>query len=224
MVWLIFDGLPGDPARHFYLLFLPLIWIALRGGMKGAVVALGIVQIGVVLGMHTLGVDWLPALELQALVAALTLTGLFLGIMIDERAARRAESLRQTLRLAAAGEMAGAIAHEVNQPLTALSNYGQSALMMLGSGAGRAARATPCAACSPRPSAPRKWCAGCATSSAPARRASRPWPPRTSPRRPSASARQVIGERAIALEVRQRSRRCRRSTSTACRSSSCCAT
>ena len=38
------------------------------------------------------------------------------------------------MRLAAAGEMAGAIAHEVNQPLTALTNYGQSALMLLSRG------------------------------------------------------------------------------------------
>jgi signal transduction histidine kinase len=51
-------------------------------------------------------------------------------MMVDERQ-RAAESLRQTLRLAAAGDMAGAIAHELNQPLTALSNYGESALMVL---------------------------------------------------------------------------------------------
>src|SRR3954468_4172404 len=68
--------------------------------------------------------------ELQVLVAALCLTGLFLGVMVDERA-RSEERLRQTLRLAAAGEMAGAIAHEVNQPLTALANYGRSAQMLL---------------------------------------------------------------------------------------------
>jgi C4-dicarboxylate-specific signal transduction histidine kinase len=49
---------------------------------------------------------------------------------VDERE-RAAEGLRQSLRLAAAGEMAGAIAHEVNQPLTALSNYGESALMLV---------------------------------------------------------------------------------------------
>lgn len=133
LLWLIFDGLPGDPARHFYLLFIPLIWTCLRGGIVAAVVAVGVVQIGVVLGMHQLGVDWLPAVELQALVAALSLTGLYLGAITDERR-RAAESLRESLRLAAAGEMAGAIAHEVNQPLTAVSNYGQSALMMLESG------------------------------------------------------------------------------------------
>ena len=47
IVWLIFGGLPGDPARHFYLLVLPLIWVAVRTGMVGVTVALGIVQLGV---------------------------------------------------------------------------------------------------------------------------------------------------------------------------------
>jgi two-component system, LuxR family, sensor kinase FixL len=50
--------------------------------------------------------------------------------MVDQRQ-RAEEGLRQTLRLAAAGEMAGAIAHEVNQPLTAVTNYGRSAQMLL---------------------------------------------------------------------------------------------
>ena len=130
-IWLTFFGLGGDPSRHFYLLFVPLIWIAARGGMNGAVVATAIVQVGVVIGIHheEAGTE-VPILELHALVAAFTLTGLYLGMMVDqlERASR---SLRESLRLAAAGEMAGAIAHEVNQPLTALSNYGESALMVL---------------------------------------------------------------------------------------------
>jgi signal transduction histidine kinase len=131
-VWLTFYALGGDPSRHFYFLFVPLIWIAARGGMNGAVVATAIIQIGVVVGIHheQAGTE-VPVLELHALVAALTLTGLYLGMMVDERE-RASRSLRESLRLAAAGEMAGAIAHEVNQPLTALSTYGESALMMLG--------------------------------------------------------------------------------------------
>jgi C4-dicarboxylate-specific signal transduction histidine kinase len=44
---------------------------------------------------------------------------------------RRTPKAGQTLRLAAAGEMAGAIAHEINQPLTAVTNYGRSAQMLL---------------------------------------------------------------------------------------------
>jgi signal transduction histidine kinase len=130
-LWLIFDDVLGeDPSRHFYLLFAPLIWTAARGGMHAAAAAAVIVQIGVVLGMNTeLGAQ-VPAIEFQALVAAFTLTGLYLGTMVEERE-RAAEGLRQTLRLAAAGEMAGAIAHEVNQPLTALANYGHAARRLL---------------------------------------------------------------------------------------------
>jgi two-component system, LuxR family, sensor kinase FixL len=132
-LWLIFGGLGGDPAHHFYLLFLPLIWIAMRSGMNGAIIATGVVQLGVVLGIHRGAGLPLPVLELQVLVSALSLTGLFLGVVVDER--MRAEGrLRESLRLAAAGEMAGAIAHEVNQPLTALANYGRAARMLLTDG------------------------------------------------------------------------------------------
>jgi len=129
-VWLIFAGFGADPSRQFYLLFLPLIWIAVRFGLNGAILATAIVQIGVVFGIHAEKSSALPIVELQALLVALTLTGLFLGVMVDQR--QRAESgLRETLRLAAAGEMAGAIAHEVNQPLTAVTNYGRAVQMLL---------------------------------------------------------------------------------------------
>jgi two-component system, LuxR family, sensor kinase FixL len=132
-LWLIFRGLGGDPSHHFYLLFLPLIWTAIRSAMAGAIVAVALVQLGVVLGVHDRSLQTLPTIELQALVAALTLTVLYLGVMVDERT-RAAERLKESLRLAAAGEMAGAIAHEVNQPLTALANYGRSAQLLLEAG------------------------------------------------------------------------------------------
>lgn len=124
------DVLGEDPSRHFYLLFAPLIWIAARAGLAGAVLAAALVQLGVVAGMQTVRGAAVPSFEFQALVAAFTLTGLYLGMMVEERA-RTAEDLRQTLRLAAAGEMAGAIAHEVNQPLTAITNYGRAARRIL---------------------------------------------------------------------------------------------
>jgi C4-dicarboxylate-specific signal transduction histidine kinase len=41
------------------------------------------------------------------------------------------EELKRSMRLAAAGEMAGAIAHEINQPLAALHNYGTACRLML---------------------------------------------------------------------------------------------
>jgi two-component system sensor kinase FixL len=132
-IWTIFGGIAEDPFHHVYLLFLPLIWIAIRNGLSGAIVGVAIVQVGVVIGIHHYSVATLPVVELQALVAALTLSALYLGVMVDERE-RANEGLRQSLGLAAAGEMAGAIAHEVNQPLTALTNYGHSGQMLLRAG------------------------------------------------------------------------------------------
>ena len=130
VAWIVFSGLDRDPAKLFYLYFLPVIWIVVRGGTTGALIATAIVQLGVVVGIRIDASTALQVFELQAFVAALTLTALFLGVTVDER--ERADArLRQSLRLAAAGEMAGAVAHEVNQPLTALANYGRSALLLL---------------------------------------------------------------------------------------------
>jgi two-component system, LuxR family, sensor kinase FixL len=135
-VFLVFKGAGGEPSKYFYLLFLPLIWIALRGGFAGAALASGVVQIGVVLGAQGGPMHSMALVELQALVAALSLTGLFLGVMVDERE-RATEGLKASLRLAAAGEMAGAIAHEINQPLAALRNYGRSCQLFLERGEGK---------------------------------------------------------------------------------------
>lgn len=49
-----------------------------------------------------------------------------------EAARDRHERLMQTTRLATMGEMAAGIAHEVNQPLTAICNYAQAADRLLG--------------------------------------------------------------------------------------------
>ncbi len=120
----------ATPQQYFYLLFLPLIWIASRNGLSGAVVGSCMVQAGVVLGAQIGSLQALAIVELQVLVAALTLTGLSLGIIVDERE-RVVEDLKRSLRLAAASEMAGAIAHEINQPLSAMHNYGSACQIML---------------------------------------------------------------------------------------------
>jgi signal transduction histidine kinase len=57
------------------------------------------------------------------------MTGLILGVAVDERE-RAAAELKGSLRLAAAGQMAAALAHELTQPLTALNNYAQAATLL----------------------------------------------------------------------------------------------
>src|SRR6185312_17529717 len=68
-------------------------------------------------------------LDLQVLLLTLTLTALLLGAVVAERATilhrlreRDAELARAT-RFAVAGELTSALAHELNQPITALVSY-----------------------------------------------------------------------------------------------------
>ncbi len=121
-IWWVFGQDTKDHVRFFYVLFLPPIGAAARFGMVGAAGALALIQSGVFAVMHLSGYQPLSVFELQLLLITLTVTVLLLGVSVDERLRATAE-LRESLRLAAAGEMAAAIAHEINQPLTALSGY-----------------------------------------------------------------------------------------------------
>lgn len=55
-------------------------------------------------------------------------------IRAEEEASRLRESLAHVTRLASMGAMAGGIAHEINQPLTAIATYAQACSRMLRSG------------------------------------------------------------------------------------------
>lgn len=113
----------------FYPLFVPVVWMALSTGLDG--VALGILaaQLGFILGFHIFTdlTDRIPAI--QGLMLVLALTGLFAGGLVTERRRTEAvlrlhqESLARLARLGSVGELAAAIAHEVNQPLMAAGTY-----------------------------------------------------------------------------------------------------
>lgn len=127
--WLVFGEAVENHIKYFYVLFLPLIWTAARFGMVGASFALALIQTGVLLGVNLAGYQPLSVFELQLLLIALAITGLLLGVTIDER--QRADAdFRESLKLAAAGEMAAAITHELNQPLTAMSSYATAAQLI----------------------------------------------------------------------------------------------
>ncbi|MFZ5484440.1 MAG: ATP-binding protein [Pseudomonadota bacterium] len=136
-LWVIFGLRYTDEFKFFYLLFLPLIWVAMRYGLSGATAALALTHLGLNAILEWQALHAITVVEFQMLMLGLALTGLFLGMTVTERRAteerllRREADLNQALRLAAAGEMAQALAHELNQPLSALSNYAQASRMML---------------------------------------------------------------------------------------------
>lgn len=118
---------------YFPALFLPIAWTAARQGLAGAVLTVGLTQVGILLASRLLGLSWLMQIELEVLVIVLALAGFFIGIVVDEKQ-RLSSELQQTLRLAAAGEMAGALSHELHQPLTALLAYTRACQQLLAQG------------------------------------------------------------------------------------------
>ncbi|NTV96684.1 MAG: hypothetical protein HGA75_14945, partial [Thiobacillus sp.] len=136
-LWVIFGLRYTDEFKFFYLLFLPLIWVAMRYGLNGATAALAATHLGLNMILEWRALHAITVVEFQMLMLGLALTGLFLGMTVsvrratEERLLRREADLNQALRLAAAGEMAQALAHELNQPLSALANYAQASRMML---------------------------------------------------------------------------------------------
>jgi signal transduction histidine kinase len=118
----------ADQLRFFYLLFVPIIWIALRWRINGALFAVLVIQVGLIIAAR-LEIHTPRFIDLQVLLLTLSLTGLLLGAVVAERATilhrlreRDAELARAT-RFAVAGELTSALAHELNQPITALVSY-----------------------------------------------------------------------------------------------------
>jgi two-component system sensor kinase FixL len=130
LLGLLFGG-EHESFNRTYLLLLPVIWASMRHGLAGAVLAAALTQVGLIVALQTGSHQDGFVVELQLLMAAITTTGLLLGVTVDERARADAE-LRSSLRMVAAGQMSAALAHELSQPLTALATYAQSCELLVG--------------------------------------------------------------------------------------------
>jgi len=129
VLWLIF-GLHQDHANeYFYLLFLPMIWIVLRYGVRGAIVMNVFVQGAMLLALLQLRATTDSIVLFQAMLGVFVISGLTLGWTVDQRKAAtqnlraREEKLATSLTTAATSELAGTLAHELSHPIGAISNY-----------------------------------------------------------------------------------------------------
>jgi signal transduction histidine kinase len=127
VLWAVFAVAVIYNVRFFSIVFLPLIWIVVRWGLAGSSLALVAFQAGILIGAAT--AHGTSALQLQLLTFALCATGPTLGAVVTQR--KRVEArleekqaaLNQALQLASVGEMTSALAHELSQPVSALSRY-----------------------------------------------------------------------------------------------------
>ncbi len=146
LLFLWFIGLTENESgfKLFYLFFLPVVIAAIRYGLDGACLGLALTQFGLVGLLHLHGYDANVFTEFQILMLVLTATGLTVGVTVDERQqahreVREVESLLRTKEAEAAqaarfnlvSSMASALAHEINQPITAARALGRAAQHLL---------------------------------------------------------------------------------------------
>lgn len=139
-LWIIAGAGALIGLKFFYLLFLPVVLAALRYGLDGACVALALSQLGLVGVLQFFSADAQTFTEFQILMLVLTTTGLVVGAVVSERErseehAREAErrfkekeaEATQAARFTLVSGMASALAHEINQPMTAARALARSA-------------------------------------------------------------------------------------------------
>jgi len=90
------------PFRLFYVLFLPLIWIAVRRGLGSTSWAVFGIQVGLIAGLQLQDQSEATLRDFQLLMFALATTGLMLGAVVSERhrlsrALAESESRRRTI-------------------------------------------------------------------------------------------------------------------------------
>lgn len=126
---LVFGYAEEKQFQLFYVLFLPIVWMAVRTGSEGVTVGILITQLGLISGVILFPGRGHDVTALQALMLVLAMTGLVAGELVSEH--RRTESqlrlhkdsLARLARLGSMGELAAAVAHELNQPLMAAGTY-----------------------------------------------------------------------------------------------------
>ncbi len=126
---LVFGYAEEQQFQLLYVLFLPIIWMAVRTGSEGVTVGLVITQLGLILGVVIFPGKGHDVTAYQALMLVLAMTGLVAGELVTEHRRTASQlrlhqdSLSHLARLGSMGELAAAIAHELNQPLTAAGTY-----------------------------------------------------------------------------------------------------
>jgi signal transduction histidine kinase len=132
-MWALFGLADAFRFQLFYLLFLPVIWTAVRFGLEGVTVGLVLTQVGLITAMHLTEQPAADVTAYQALMVVLSFTGLAVGVLVSEQQRTQQqlrinqEALNRAFRLSTMGEFAAALAHEINQPLTAIANYARLA-------------------------------------------------------------------------------------------------
>lgn len=140
VIWVMLAEPLQYSTELFYVLFLPIVFVALRNGLDGVCLTLAATQVTLVAGLDHFGYGADAYAQYQTLMGVLTATGLLAGAVSSERdaASRDARAARQSLkekeseaaradRFQSVTGLASALAHEINQPMTAARAFARTA-------------------------------------------------------------------------------------------------
>jgi two-component system, LuxR family, sensor kinase FixL len=143
VIWLMLQDPQQYSTDFFYILFVPVVFVALRNGLDGVCLTLAATQVTLVAGLDFFGYSPDAYAQYQTLMGVLTGTGLLAGAVSSERdaASRDARAARQRLkdkeseaaradRFQSVTGLASALAHEINQPMTAARAFARTAQVL----------------------------------------------------------------------------------------------
>jgi signal transduction histidine kinase len=136
-LWIIFGLQRAHEYQFFYLLFLPIVWVAVRHGYAAVSTALLLAHILLVTVATVMGYAAYDFIAFQMLMLVLSATGLLMGTAVtegrcsEERIRVQQSELARAARHALVGATGTALAHEISQPLSSATNYLHAARRIL---------------------------------------------------------------------------------------------
>ncbi len=106
VLWIDFGLHAAQKFRFFYLLIMPLVWIATRHGLKGATAGIAGAQLGVLVAIEMVPFRDESLTLFQLIMLTLSVTTLLLGSLVSEQRQARAALKDSQARLNAIVEMA----------------------------------------------------------------------------------------------------------------------
>jgi PAS domain S-box-containing protein len=98
-LWLLLFQTLADGSHVFFMMFVPLVWVAAKHGLPGVTLLMPLTQLALILGTAVGGWQGIDVTKLQFLMLTLTIMGLLLGVVVSERERARHEVIRGEARL-----------------------------------------------------------------------------------------------------------------------------